>query len=262
MNVDSQIIPRDWVATDLDGTLFSRHWAHESAIPGTWREIACPDGSLQREPSSWVRPETHRLLMALASAATIVPVTARDFASYSRVAVPGLCMNGPAILANGAIVLSPDGSADRQWVAQISQLLGPWQQRLERLCEIFIQRSGHIARPRLVAGPNDLPAYLVAKAPEGWWGGEEGVALLAEIAVEDTYGCSMAVLGNELQILPTGFNKAAALRFVQHRYFAGQSPLLCLGDQIPDLQFMHLGGLLATPAESTLAKLWTSCTAI
>lgn len=259
MNADSPIIIRDWVATDLDGTLFSRHWADASAIPGTWREIlGSGAGGPQREPSSWVRPETHRLLLALASSATIVPVTARDEASFSRVDVPGLRLSGPAILANGAIVLSSEGSPDQQWVTQISQMLAPWRQRLERLCKIFIQRSGHIARPRLVAGPAGLPAYLVAKAPEGWWTGEEGTVLLAEMAVADTAGCCVAVLGNELQILPTGLDKAAALRFVQQRYFGGQAPLLCLGDQVPDLEFMNLGGMLATPAESTLAKFWTT----
>jgi hydroxymethylpyrimidine pyrophosphatase-like HAD family hydrolase len=246
----------DWVATDLDGTLFSRHWAGVGAVPGTWREVGDVDS--HREPSSWVRPETHRLLLALSRAACIVPVTARDEASFSRVAVSGLRFNGPAILANGAIVLGPDGAPAQEWVARVSQVLEPWQQRLEWLCEVFIQRSGHIARPRLVEGPAKLSAYLVAKAPDGWWAGTEGFTLLAEMANENTAECSVAVLGNELQILPPGLGKAAAMQFVQLQYFGGQAPLLCLGDQLPDLAFMSLGGLLATPAGSPLAELWNS----
>lgn len=256
MSADLMIETHDWVATDLDGTLFSRHWAGVGAVPGTWREIG--DGCSQREPSSWVRPETHRLLLALSSAACIVPVTARDEASFSRVAVSGLHLSGPAILANGAIVLDPDGAPDQEWVARVSQVLAPWQQRLERLCEVFIQRSGHAARPRLVAGPAELSAYLVAKAPEGWWDGSEGTTLLTEMAADGAAGCCVAVLGNELQILPLGLGKAAAMHFVQQQYFGGQAPLLCLGDQLPDLAFMSLGGLLATPAGSPLVKLWNS----
>lgn len=256
MSVDLRTKTNDWVATDLDGTLFSRHWASAGAVPGTWREIG--DGSSQREPSSWVRPETHRLLLALASTACIVPVTARDEASFSRVAVSGLRLSGPAILANGAIVLDPNGAHDQQWGTQLSKVLTPWQQRLERLCEVFIQRSGHAARPRLVAGPAELPAYLVAKAPEGWWNGVEGTTLLAEMASEETSGCCVTVLGDELQILPPGLGKAAAALFVQQQYFGGQAPLLCLGDQLPDFAFMSLGGLLATPAGSPLAGLWNS----
>lgn len=248
----------DWVATDLDGTLFSRHWAGNLTIPGTWREIPAGDGSTKREPSSWVRAETHRLLLALAGAAHIVPVTARDEASFSRVAVQGLHLGGPAILANGAIVLGPDGLPDPEWVTQVSEVLAPWQQRLEELCAVFIQRSGHAARPRLVMGAAGLSAYLVAKAPDGWWTGAEGSSLLAEMAGQETAGCCVAVLGNELQILPPGLGKVAAVEFVQQQYFGGQAPLLCLGDQLPDVPFMNRGGLLATPAGSTLAELWNS----
>lgn len=224
-------------------------------MPGTWRETVGSDGSLQLEPSSWVRPEMHRLLLALASAASIVPVTARDRLSFSRVAVSGLSLRGPAILANGAIVLDAEGEPDQQWVTQMSHVLAPWRERLERLCEVFIQRSGHVARPRLVAGPAELPAYLVAKAPEGWWDCMEGRTLLAEMAVQETAGCCVAVLGNELQILPPGLGKAAAAQFVQQQYFGGQAPLLCIGDQLPDLAFMSLSGLLATPVGSPLEKL-------
>lgn len=256
MSADILSGARDWVATDLDGTLFSRHWAGADAVPGTWRKVG--GGSSQRDPSSWVRPETHRLLLALSRAACIVPVTARDEESFSRVAVSGLNLSGPAILANGAIVLGPNGVQDQEWVVQVSQLLAPWQRRLESLCEVFIQRSSHAARPRLVQGPTKLPAYLVAKAPDGWWAGAEGAALLAELAVVDTVGCCVAVLGNELQILPPGLGKAKAMQFVQQQYFGGQAPLLCLGDQLPDLAFMRRSGLLATPAGSTLAKFWNS----
>ena len=256
MSADLLSETHDWVATDLDGTLFSRHWVGVGAVPGTWREIG--GGNSHPEPSSWVRPETHRLLLALSSVACIVPVTARDEVSFSRVAVSGLRLSGPAILANGAIVLGPDGAPDQEWVARISKVLGPWQQRMESLCEVFIQRSGHTARPRLVEGPAKLPAYLVAKAPDGWWAGAEGTTLLAEMAAENTAECSVAVLGNELQILPPGLGKATAIQFVQQQYFGGQAPLLCLGDQLPDLAYMSLGGLLATPAGSPLAELWNS----
>ncbi len=111
----------DWVATDLDGTLFSRHWAGEDAVPGTWRKAV--GGRCGREPSSWVRSETHRLLLALARSVTIVPVTARDEESFSRVNVAGLCLSGPAILANGSIILDPEGAQDQQWLAK-SAIMG------------------------------------------------------------------------------------------------------------------------------------------
>lgn len=247
---------QDWVATDLDGTLFSRHWAEEGAVPGTWRAASGSDD--EPVPSSWVRPEMHRLLLALADASTLVPVTARDMESFSRVKVPGLHLSGPAILANGAIILDSDGAPDARWLTLVKQILDPWQKHLDQLCQMFIQRSGHIARPRLVAGLSGFSAYLVAKAPDGWWAGAEGAALLRELAKDVTAECRVAVLGNELQILPPGLGKAAATRFVQQHYFGGQAPLLCLGDQKLDLEFMNLGRLIATPAGSALATFWES----
>lgn len=256
MKTDLSSKTQDWVATDLDGTLFSRHWAGEGAVPGTWREAVGTDGA--REPSSWVRPETHRLLLALTNAATLVPVTARDAESFSRVDVLGLCLSGPAILANGAIILDPDGAPDERWLTHVAQILEPWQKHLDQLCQMFIQRSGHMARPRLVAGLSGLSAYLVAKAPEGWWAGAEGAALLRELAEEVTAECRVAVLGNELQILPPGLGKVAAAQFVQQHYFDGQAPLMCLGDQKLDLEFMNLGRLIATPSGSVLATFWES----
>ena len=55
----------DWIATDLDSTLFNRAWAAEDAIPATWNlEL---DSS--RTASSWMKSGTHRLLEVLPSAA-------------------------------------------------------------------------------------------------------------------------------------------------------------------------------------------------
>jgi hydroxymethylpyrimidine pyrophosphatase-like HAD family hydrolase len=257
MSEELPVNVQDWVAADLDGTLFSRHWKSEHAVPGTWREVMGGDGSRQREASSWVRPGVHRLLLALSRVAAIVPVTARDAESFSRVDVEGVRLRGPAILANGAIILDTEGAPDARWVAQMSQTLGPWQERLDKLCDIFVQRSGHVARPRLVAGTSDLAAYLVAKAPQGWWSGEAGAALLAELVADVSAECRVAVLGDELQILPPGLGKSLAAGFVQQHYFKDQAPLLCLGDQPSDLEFMNLGEMLATPAASAIAKIWT-----
>ena len=64
------------------------------------------------------------------------------------------------------------------------------------------------------------------------------------------------VLGLELQVLPPGMGKRHATLEVQARWFDGRPPLLCIGDMPLDLQFMRLGGLLATPLGSTLDQAW------
>jgi hypothetical protein len=239
----------DWIATDLDSSLFARAWFAEDAVPATWHTEA--DAS--RSPSSWMRADTHRLLAALARSFAIVPVTARDADSFSRVDIRDLHLRGPAIIANGAIILGRDGHPDPVWLDVMIENLSPWKILLDDFCAWLIEKSAGHARPRLVPGPNGLPAYLVAKAQPGWWLSPPGQAILSEM---DWQGCRVEVLGTELQVLPPGVGKRTATEELRSRFFAGRAPLLCIGDMPLDLEFMRLGGLLATPLGSTLDRSW------
>ena len=239
----------DWIATDLDSTLFNRTWSAEDAVPATWN--VTEDGS--RTASSWMKAGTHRLLAVLGGSFAIVPVTARDMDSFSRVEIESLNLRGPAVVANGAFILGWDGAPDPQWQEKIVTLLTPWQRILDGFCTWLVEKSAGHARPRLIPGPADLPAYLVAKAAPGWWQSPAGQAILMNM---DWLGCRVEILGLELQVLPPGIGKCEATLELQHRYFAGQAPLLCLGDMPLDLEFMRLGDFLATPMGSTLEQAW------
>ena len=57
-------------------------------------------------------------------------------------------------------------------------------------------------------------------------------------------------------MLPPGVGKREASIEVRDRWFAGKPPLMCIGDMPLDLEFMRLGGLLATPLGSTLERAW------
>jgi len=239
---------KDWIATDLDSTLFHRTWEAEDSVPATWHPAA--EGSDSR-PSSWMRSGTFRMLEALGQSFALVPVTARDIDSYSRVKVTGLKLDGPAVIANGAVILDATGKPDAKWEQHMTDLLTPWEAELSRLCEWLITRSAGKARPRLVIGPGVLPAYLVAKASEGWWESSEGLAVRGE---RDWSGCRVEVLGTELQVLPPGVGKREAVTEVRDRFFDGRSPVLCMGDMLQDLDFMRLGDLMAMPVGSILEQ--------
>jgi hydroxymethylpyrimidine pyrophosphatase-like HAD family hydrolase len=239
----------DWIATDLDSTLFNRAWAAADAIPATWNLE--PDSS--RTASSWMKSGTHRLLEVLGKSFALVPVTARDLDSFSRVEIQDLNLRGPAIIANGAFILGWDGKPDPLWQETMISLLTPWHRILDDFCAWLIEKSAGHARPRLIPGPADLPAYLVAKAAPGWWKSAAGQAILVEM---DWLGCRVEILGLELQVLPPGIGKRDATLELQRRYFADQPPLLCLGDMPLDLEFMRLGEFLATPMGSTLEQAW------
>jgi hydroxymethylpyrimidine pyrophosphatase-like HAD family hydrolase len=240
----------DWIATDLDSTLFHRSWSGEESVAATWHPEVAGDG---RKPSSWMRQGTYRLLEALGRSFTLVPVTARDVDSFSRVDIAGLHLQGAAVVANGAVIIGHDGTPDAMWEIRMTDVLTPWQGKLNAMCEWLIGISAEKARPRLVKGPGDVPAYLVAKAEEGWWLSPEGQAVIAE---GDWAGCRVEVLGKELQVLPPGVGKREAVVEVRDRLFKGRPPILCMGDMPLDLEFMRLGGLLAMPVGSVLEQSW------
>ena len=211
-----------WIATDLDGTLFSR--AHsEGAIAATWRDS---DGG--QEPSSWIPATRHTLLSRLAAHFTVVAVTARDLASYSRVRVEGLPFNSGAVVANGAILIRPgDMKPDPDWDAEIA--------------------------PQLAASHTAHPAYLVAKAEDGFWSTSEGCELRAALS---PLGCRIAEIGRELQVLPPVVSKQIGVAALQKRYFNENPPLLAFGDKPEDLGFLAGAVFMAAPADSTLGKRW------
>lgn len=240
----------DWIATDLDSSLFSRAWFAEDAVAATWNIM--PDST--RLPSSWMHAGTHRLLEALGNSFALVPVTARDLNSFSRVEIRELNLGGPAVVANGAFILGWDGKPDPVWQEEMVVRLTPWRSVLGDFCTWLIKKTAGNARPRLVPGPDDLPAYLVAKAAPEWWDSPEGLATLAEM---DWLGCRAEVLGHELQVLPPCIGKRDATLELQHRWFGGRPPLLCIGDMPLDLEFMRLGSMLATPMGSTLEQTWS-----
>ena len=238
----------DWIATDLDSTLFHRSWNEPDAVPATWHPSP-EDG--YRRPSSWMRGGTFRMLESLGRSFALVPVTARDIGSFSRVRVAGLQLAGPAVITNGAVILDSKGNPDALWEQRMAEVLSHWEVELKQLCEWLITRSVGKARPRLVMGPANLPAYLVAKADDGWLTSPEGRVILD---AHDWSGCHVAVLGKELQVLPPGVGKREAVAEVRDLFFSGMPPIMCLGDMPQDLDFMRLGTLMATPLGSDLEQ--------
>lgn len=243
----------DWIATDLDGTLFSRDWKEDNAVPGTWR--LCNE-TKKRLPSSWIRSDTHRLMLALAKSVTIVPVTARDSDSFSHVYIEGLNLSSPAIIANGAIILDSDGVTDREWEKRVIEMLMPYQKRMDILLEAIRKIAPRTVRPRSVIGPLQMTAYLVVKTSDAWAAGTEGADLISALRQTDLAGFKLSVIGKELQLLPEGLGKHPAMKYIQATYFSGTSPLICMGDMLADIDFMRTGVFLATPLNSQIDRSW------
>ena len=196
----------------------------------------------------------HALFKSLASAFPIVAVTARDAASFARVRIDGVPLRAGAIIANGAVRIKPGGDLpDEEWDEEIEPQLAAWSQPLAEICARLSEQSVGIAAPRLVASNTPHPAYLVAKAYDGFWSTPQGQTLCESIA---QFGCRLTEVGRELQVLPPPVSKRIGLLAFAHRYCAGAPPMLAFGDMPEDLGFLGEAEFLASPAASTLGRRW------
>ena len=239
----------DWIATDLDGTLFSRQTS-PGAVAGTWRIDA--DGCEQ--PSSWMPRARHALLSRMHSLFRIVPVTARDFTSFSRVRIDGVPLLDGAILSNGAVILQPGSmTPDPAWDDELAPQLAKWTEPLKEMAALLTETSGGSVVPRLVESHTPYPAYLVAKAVEGFWSEVDGLRLREVLA---PFKCRVAELGRELQVLPPPISKRIGVAAFARLYCNNAPAVLALGDMPEDLGFMCEAEFIAAPADSTVARRW------
>lgn len=239
----------EWIATDLDGTLFSRAHSH-GAIAATWRKVE--NGSLV--PSSWMPATRHALFSRLSTVLPLIPVTARDADSFARVKVESVPLQSGAILANGAILLNPGTmQSNAEWDSRMATELAPWTPVLNEMMRVLAVQSGGSVIPRLVESHTPHPAYMVAKAAEGFWSTETGLKLREALA---PFGCRVAELGRELQVLPPPVSKRNGLHGFSMLHHGGVPPLLAFGDMVEDLGFLLDAEFAAAPVDSPLARRW------
>ena len=196
----------------------------------------------------------HALFSQMARIFRIVIVTARDITAFSRVGIKSLPLRDGAVIANGAILLEPGTMLpDANWDAELEPQLALWAGKLTEMCAWLGERSVGVATPRLVASNTPHPAYLVAKAHDGFWSSALGLELCDGIA---HFGCRVAEVGRELQVLPPPISKKLGLLAFARRHCADETPLLAFGDMSEDLGFLGEAEFLAAPATSTLGRGW------
>lgn len=237
-----------WLAVDLDGTLLRRDFSVGAHV-ATWRVV---DG--EREPSSWFPAAEHMLLAHLAQAFHVVPVTARDVASFGRVLLRDVPCESGAVVANGAIILRPgDMLPDQRWRATMCDELAAWMEPLGQMAVLIQERSEGLARARLIGSDTPYPAYLVGKADDGFWSSDIGLDVRERLA---PFGCRIAVLGRELQVLPPPVSKRRATQVFARMHQGGRAPLLAMGDVDEDIAFMRDAVFMAAPTDSSLGRKW------
>lgn len=240
---------------DLDDTLFrSRRKivGYNDSQLTLGARIIDPDATAAKH--SYMDPIQKNMVDWLLQTTEVIPVTARGTESYARVQIP---FTSYAIVANGAVILGPDGKPDAEWLERVTQDLLPLAGFFEELLE-----SG---KRRAAAAGVSIRCWLVK---------EEGVATYAVFKENEGNGARLADLvptvmetgwvrhhnGNNLALIPPMISKRLATEFLLPRLRAVEPyrPILGYGDSISDVSYLSLCDWWGAPRVSQLTDLVAS----
>lgn len=205
--------------------------------------------------------EQQASLLNLFETAQTVPVTARGSEAFARVE---LDFGGPAIVANGAVILDANGVPEPEWQARIAETLIPHRSELAAMPDLARNEAARIGaeiRTWLVEEPFCGGIYAVIKVEPGT--PEVALAQLAPVLADSFSGpWRMHLNGNNLALIPPGISKATATKFLLKRLrLAGPLLTIGIGDSTSDLEFMRLCDLWMTPTGSQLDRVFVETAA-
>lgn len=237
------------VACDLDRTLI--YSAAALRLQGDDRDA--PDLLVAEVyggvPISFTTRASEGLLVSLAAAAHLVPVTTRTVAQYQRVRLPGVrpthavTTNGGALLVDGV----PDLDWRRRLDARVAEECAPLAQ-----VEALLTDAHWSTWTLSVKVAEDLFVYAVvdrAEMPE---------TAVADLAARcDELGWTVSVQGRKVYCVPSPVTKAAALEEVRAR--TGADLVLAAGDSLLDQGMLEVADHAFRPAHGELHDLgWTA----
>ncbi|MDY0134090.1 MAG: HAD family hydrolase [Atribacterota bacterium] len=239
--------------TDLDDTLFQSFpkckAETESLIPTAYLSNGDPHGFAQ--------PNQVAFLKHMASFATVIPTTARNFDSYSRVRLP---IDPPpyVILNHGGTILDQNGELVSHWADQMNQVMLPWLDALTALQSEITQWSekDEVTTHARVIGDFEQEFYVLVKDRQKntelylerlrteWL--DEWVAALPGLSIHQN--------GNNLTVQPDCLDKAFAVNFLIDQYREDGIDLLIIGagDSKSDAGFLSLCDYAMIPKNAQL----------
>ncbi|MEQ4924870.1 hypothetical protein [Proteus hauseri] len=241
------------VFTDLDDTLFQTRRKMVDELDLAPYRTGALDRSLQ--PRSFMTQEQAMLVDWLLEHADLIPVTARGTEEISRVSIP---FHSWAITTHGAVILTPEGKADKQWQEAITQSLSTYTDRLLTLqkfiTELMAKRQiDGWARINYEYG--DLPIYLVMKHNDSTKLDELNAIGDELEQAFSTEGFYIHRNSNNIAWLPEPIEKGKAVTYLLNKLKAerGIFPVIGLGDSLSDSRFMKLCSWFGMPRQSQFA---------
>lgn len=232
------------IFSDLDDTIFQTARKMDS-LPDPKRLA-----SVALNGSHSYMTESQAVMMDwLLGSTQFVPVTARSTEALSRCAIP---FADYRICSNGAVILMPDGTADRDWLEKSTRQANDAQ-------EIFDAMIGFVATQKpaerfrcWTVEEFGTGFYFCVKSNEGAQAldyVEEGLCALAGARLVRHRN------DNNLSFTPAGISKRLAVEYLSAQFLKnGPLPVFGMGDSITDLPFMATCDMLMIPRKSQISR--------
>lgn len=238
------------VATDLDRTLiYSRSAMGEHQFNTVAPQcVEIYDGA----PLSYMSARAIGLLTRLASTATVVPVTTRTHAQFSRVTLPGAPLRYAVVSSGGRIIV--DGADDAGWRSGIEDAVRGLGADLQTVTTQLRERTddGWVRSLRVA---DDLFCYLVVdleRQPAGFLDEWRGWC--------EPRGWAVSQQGRKIYAMPQCVTKSAAVAEVRRRLsdtseLPSDAPLLAAGDGWLDADLLTYADAAIRPRHGELEVL-------
>ncbi len=243
---------------DLDDTLFrSRRkiTGYEEAQLTLGARVLDPDAPASKH--SYMDPVQKNMVEWLLQTSEAIPVTARGTDSYANVQIR---FTSYAIVANGAVILRPDGKPDAEWREKVTKELLPLADYFEKLLEdgrYLAEEAGVSIRcwPVMEEG---VATYVVFKENDG-----DGARLADIVPIVERLGWVRHHNGNNLALIPPVISKRLATEFLLARLRKDElhRPVVGYGDSVSDFSYLSLCDWWGAPSVSQLTDLMVNATA-
>lgn len=233
------------IFTDLDDTLFSaKHTADR--LVGATQATDSPTGRI-----SYMTQNEQKLLNWMQAGNAVIPVTARAHDAFARVRLP---FAQGAILSNGAVILTADGTPDTKWAAYTRYCATAAKPALLAIAKAF-QADADISCA--LHWHDDVCQGVTLKSRDR---SPSSIQNMMETVAEQTKDWDLEASlwthknSNFIAFVPQGISKKDAVkRFLQTHPDLATRPSVGVGDSTSDLGFMSLCDMMLIPQRSQIS---------
>ena len=200
------------------------------------------------EPVGFMRRSQRELFDRLSASTTVIPCTARDAATLSRVRLP---FESYKICSYGGCILTPEGAVEQRWHTRIKAEAEATLTRLEALERLLLEAASDLKVDARIwnIGDSGIPLYLCAKHHRK--DTVELHRLIAPLRENLPAGWTLHYNDSNVAAIPGYLGKEHAARWLLSELLQ-PALVLGMGDSFVDLPFMGLCHFALIPSQSQI----------